>query len=1059
MAQPFRRIPPPPQTQSRASKTFAIPTLDGSLTLQGIYHWHLHHSPQHRIFVFARADGSVRTIYWAEAVGAIYRAARLFDAIMTPGNGQRPPVVAIVANGCSDSISYFVTMMGLMFANIVFFPISTRNSAHAIAHLINEVGVSHVFVGHDTALDDLLKQATELLQTQYTSTNAPTTLAMPTFEELFKDDWEAYLDREGELPRAPMNPDAPALYLHSSGSTAFPTPIPWTQRRLIELCMIPWYSGQDMCDMVLSLHVMPMYHGMGVLQISWTACAGLVLGVFEPRSPAIFPTPENLFEAAKLTETDVVFCVPSFIEAWSKREECVNWLSSRVGGAMYGGGPLNKEVGDYLTSKGVRICTLYGSSECGIMNPMLPDPKQVGRDWEYFKFIGCISPHMEPYGNGLFELVMLESDSCSPSIINTQICGTRAFRTSDLFMQHPTKPDFWRVFGRSDDQIVHSTGEKTNPSPLENILNQDAYVSASVMFGRGKFQAGVVIEPKEPYRFDPSDRSEVERFRNLVWPTVERMNGFAPQHSRIFKEMILVAHPNKPFLYTAKNTTRRKPILKEYEQEIEDLYNAVEESTQPGLLPPTQWDPDSTKGFVRTVIHNVLSHPIDDSDDLFQHGCDSLSATWIRNSLLRALRDTFEFDGRQTTANFVYTHPTINGLSDLVCALAQGAQSSDEPGTSEEDMLRMLNKYKKLLSVEPITVEPKGTQRKRVLITGTTGSLGCHLLATLLADPDVEAVAAVNRPGAVATEMRQRNAFLNHGLDAGLLQSPKLSLFVMNLSRGVSLPNEVIKSLTHIIHNAWRVDFNLALVSFEPNILEATYLLNVARENRIRFIFTSSVGVFATARPDDRLLESPVDVRTASATGYSASKWIVEELIRALPEVGGIVLRIGQLAGGRTGAWHTREWFPTLVQSSKELGCLPTSNKEISWIAVSDGATIIADNLDIPAATYHIVHPRPVPWSSLSKTISEELGVKLVPYTEWLDLMLGSREETVASRKLLTFFEENAQVLDYDNRDAFGMPHIVLSSSLKVRDIHPLNEDDVRRWMAYWRRVGICEKQ
>ncbi len=45
---------------------------------------------------------------------------------------------------------------------------------------------------------------------------------------------------------------------------------------------------------------------------------------------------------------------------------------------------------------------------------------------------------------------------------------------------------------------------------------------------------------------------------------------------------------------------------------------------------------------------------------------------------------------------------------------------------------------------------------------------------------------------------------------------------------------------------AWRVDFNLALVSFEPNILEATYLLNFARENRIRFIFTSSVGVFAS---------------------------------------------------------------------------------------------------------------------------------------------------------------------------------------------------------------------
>lgn len=72
---------------------------------------------------------------------------------------------------------------------------------------------------------------------------------------------------------------------------------------------------------------------------------------------------------------------------------------------------------------------------------------------------------------------------------------------------------------------------------IENILNQDPHVLSSVMFGRGRFQAGALIDPRPQYKFDPSDTEELAEFRNKIWPTVERMNAFAPQHSRLFKEV------------------------------------------------------------------------------------------------------------------------------------------------------------------------------------------------------------------------------------------------------------------------------------------------------------------------------------------------------------------------------------------------------------------------------------------------------------------------------------------------------------------------------------------
>lgn len=38
---------------------------------------------------------------------------------------------------------------------------------------------------------------------------------------------------------------------------------------------------------------------------------------------------------------------------------------------------------------------------------------------------------------------------------------------------------------------------------------------ACLMFGRGRFQNGVLIQPKE--QFDPNDEAKLEEFRNKIW--------------------------------------------------------------------------------------------------------------------------------------------------------------------------------------------------------------------------------------------------------------------------------------------------------------------------------------------------------------------------------------------------------------------------------------------------------------------------------------------------------------------------------------------------------------
>ena len=53
-------------------------------------------------------------------------------------------------------------------------------------------------------------------------------------------------------------------------------------------------------------------------------------------------------------------------------------------------------------------------------------------------------------------------------VINTVVDGVGAYATSDILAPHPTKPVYWKGFGRADDQILHSTGEKVSPPALDS---------------------------------------------------------------------------------------------------------------------------------------------------------------------------------------------------------------------------------------------------------------------------------------------------------------------------------------------------------------------------------------------------------------------------------------------------------------------------------------------------------------------------------------------------------------------------------------------------------------
>ena len=86
--------------------------------------------------------------------------------------------------------------------------------------------------------------------------------------------------------------------------------------------------------------------------------------------------------------------------------------------------------------------------------------------------------------------------------------------------------------------------------------------------------------------------------------------------------MILVSREEKPFVYSAKGDPRRKAVIADYEAEIEELYQTIEDTAITGLNSPTSLLLEESIVYVRAVVLDVMMTVLGDDDDLFAHGCD-----------------------------------------------------------------------------------------------------------------------------------------------------------------------------------------------------------------------------------------------------------------------------------------------------------------------------------------------------------------------------------------------------------------------------------------------------
>ncbi|KAJ6097001.1 hypothetical protein N7486_007747 [Penicillium sp. IBT 16267x] len=529
--------------------------------------------------------------------------------------------------------------------------LSPKNNADAILAVLDGTGCNTWVNAVDASPTTLVK---EVLQRR-----PMTSLQLPLLDELLDADFTESIPYTKTFKEA-MND--PFCFLHTSGSTGLPKPIPWSHGLIGTMDVVrllpsigenadlaPWTSDWNEGDKIYSSF--PMSHGAGIIMdILMPALFNLhcVLGPV-----GILPNLNLVERLAVDANIDIWSMVPSLVDELGETPEILAKLEPSKF-ICASGGPVSP-ISAGKVNEVVRVLNLTGTTE-GLF---IGNLKTSREDWFWFCF--------HPYSG--FEFKELEADTYEHWVHRNEhwplfqgIFHTFPDKDSinfkDLYMKHPTKPNLWAFKGRSDDLVVLSNGYKISPLETEAFVTTHPAISGCLIFGTGKPQAGLLIELK-----DPSNKSP--QLIDSIWQIVQEANYMSRHKNQLLRDFVTFALPDKPFFQTDKGTVKRSATLALYADYIERFYGSRSDDLDETVSLNLSSD-NAAQDSIRTILSSSLPEAqvaLADAD-LFALGFDSLGVF----AAIKTIRVASGL-GEKIAPRHIYANPTIASITATVTQL------------------------------------------------------------------------------------------------------------------------------------------------------------------------------------------------------------------------------------------------------------------------------------------------------------------------------------------------------------------------------------------------------
>ncbi|KAJ7699512.1 hypothetical protein B0H17DRAFT_848923, partial [Mycena rosella] len=533
--------------------------------LSGLIAQNTARNPSRPFYIYARPESEEITIITHLEFGrATHRVANILRPNREAQDGE---VVAIIAQ--SDTVLYHAIVAGLMTADLIPFPISPRNSFPGLLQLLRTTSCYRI-----AATCSMLEPLLAGLKTYIADVDPEFALEIQEVPFLL----DAYPNLGAETENCPFQPyptkvstaslDDIAMYIHSSGMSARPTGCsnsglcsvsPFILRSTFLRYLPPSAPVADVRAEAehwepIGAMAVPPFHIIGVWEQLVQPLAGTCVAAYPPTGALpgalpIIPSADNIFEHARMIKWRSLVTyyphMPVLLNTWSESPT-----------ALFEGGPLPQRIGDDLVKQGLRLISAYGATEFGALSSLIPYEDDI-KEWAWFRVSPLVKVRWAPQGDGTFECQILAWENHTAMVDNLD--DIKGYATSDLCVNHPQKKYLWKLVGRLDEVITHSSGEKTvahttSAYPLIGI-------TGAVMFERERPQAGILIETTPELQIDVHNATQLAELRNKIWPIIEEANENAPAFSRIFKEMILIASSDKPLPRAGKGTVQSQAAI------------------------------------------------------------------------------------------------------------------------------------------------------------------------------------------------------------------------------------------------------------------------------------------------------------------------------------------------------------------------------------------------------------------------------------------------------------------------------------------------------------------
>ncbi|OAA53543.1 transferase family protein [Cordyceps fumosorosea ARSEF 2679] len=457
----------------------------------------------------------------------------------------------------------------------------------------------------------------------------------------------------------------PFCFLHTSGSTGVPKPIPWSNGLIGTMDAVrllprvpgdhglpPWTADWLPGDRIYSSF--PMSHGAGIIMNLLLPALLDLLCVMGP--VGVLPNITLVEALAERARVDIWSMVPSLTDEVGETPDVLAKLAPSKF-ICASGGPVSP-VSAAKANAVVRVLNLTGTTEGLFIGNLVP----AREDWFWFAF--------HPYSG--FEFKPLDEDDTYEHWIHRDdrhaelfqgIYHTfpeqRSINFKDLYAQHPTKPYLWSFKGRNDDLVVLSNGYKISPLQTEALIGAHPAVAGCLVFGTGKPQAALLVELQDPVG------GKTEPVLDSIWEAVQAANVQMRHKNQLLRDFVAFAEPDKPFARTDKGTVKRAATLALYADYIERFY-----ASRSADLPALDVDlssPASVRHDVRELFASYLPEVRDAPLDanLFELGLDSL-AVFAAIKTLRAVTGLAD----RLSARQLYANPTLDGFSEVLLELS-----------------------------------------------------------------------------------------------------------------------------------------------------------------------------------------------------------------------------------------------------------------------------------------------------------------------------------------------------------------------------------------------------